>query len=453
MAHYALRIGFDLNVPTAFASGSVVGGSYNAGTFVWTPEKNASGVVYQASWDEVPTSTWVTVTNTEMTTLTAEITAASLGWNSGNLGWASYTQSWSGWAIDQTWARVWHTCSGGHSDGNLNGVYRFDCYKMAWAVEQMPTSKTLQDAEYAVLSPDASRGGIGTTNYAAQADSLTQYGLSTLAHINDSWYDEFLTDNQPTARHTYHGVVYDSARNKIYMAVRRWWEFDRAAGTWNYRRVFNDAAFVPTGSGNGYAFTPAMDASGQIGIWDEVVGEMLFSSSEGIEDSSYKYNPSTATFGAWAAPWNGLAEETVCRNGRFAVVLEPPAATGTQVGRYFKYDLDARSTSGVQGDLQFSGCSRADFGAALSPHMDGGASTYIPSLGKYLMCCKKSDSTMGFYWIDPTTSPSWEMSPATMTNAPTGLGTLMNGRMVYMESLSAILLQDQADEKVYIFKY
>lgn len=436
--------------PAGFATG---GGTGTLVGDVWTPAKAGDGRVYAESWAIVPTGAWYRIADTEMTTLTAEITAAGIGWNSGNLGWASYTQSWSGWAIDQTGARLWHTCSGGHSDGSNNGVFRFDCYKMTWAVDQMPTSKAIQDPEYADLL-----GLSSTSTRAAITDAWSQFGASTLGHINDSWYDQFMTNNQPTARHTYHGLVYDPARDKIYMSVRRWWEFDRATGTWDYRRIFNDKAHVASGAApstgsDAYGLARAMDSSGVTCLWDEVADEALFAASEGITNNSYKYNKTTSTFGAWTAPWNGLGANTIARHGRIATVLEPPQSAGTQVGRYWRYDLDARSTGGTQGNLQFIGCTAADFVRVVGGEYDGAASCYVPSVGKYLMCTRTaSPGPMAFYWIDPGVTP-WSISPATLTNAPTGLSTLLNGRMTYMEALDAIVMQDLASTRMYLYKF
>lgn len=434
--------------PAGFATG---GGTGTLVGDVWTPARAVDGRVYAESWDIVPTGAWYRIADTEMTTLTAEIVAAALNWNSTQLGWASYTQSWSGWAIDQTNARLWHTCSGGHSDGNNNGVYRFDCYKMKWAIDQMPTDRLLQNTEYAVTN-GIYGAGQGSTNWTADFDAVAQFGAGTLGHINDSWYDQFMVNGQPGARHTYAAPMYDAARDKLYMPVRRWWEFNRASGTWDYRRIFNDKAHVLSVSG-AYSFVPAMDASGCLAIWDEVADEALFSSSEGILNNSYKYNKTTATFGAWTAPWNGLGANTLARHGRIATVLEPPQSAGTQVGRYWRYDLDARSTGGAQGNLQLIDCVRADFVRVEGGEYDGAASCYVPSVGKYLMCTRTaSPGPMAFYWINPGVTP-WSISPATLTNAPTGLSTLLNGRMTYMEALDAIVMQDLASTRMYLYKF
>lgn len=442
MANYALKIGFDLNVPTAFASGSVVGGSYNAGTFLWTPEKNGAGVVYQASWDEVPLNVWVRIAGTEMSTLTSEIVAAGLNWDSGTLNWSGYTQSWSGWAPDQAGARFW-LFAGGHSDGNNNGLYRFDLYKMSWAVECMPTDRLVQNSEY---QPPASEG---TTNKAANDASQAAATAATLGWINDLYRDQFLADNKPTARHTYAGLTYDPINSAVYITNGRFWRYSLDASAWNYRRIHND--YPHTVIGGFYGIDPYMDFEHMASTYDEETNEVLMGSAgSGGLNRSIAYDLSgSGSWGTWSAPWGIYANIVESRHGRTWTVFSPPTwEVSGFTGKYWQYNLDSR-TSTASGDIQYGGgLTKADMGPVTD---DGNAMTWVPAWNKYLCCISNRTGVHTFYTLDPTTSP-WTLAPVTMTNASTTISALLNRRMVYFDALSAIVLQDLGSENFYLYK-
>lgn len=423
-------------VASSFGQGADIGGLQGD---VWTPGRDANGVVNQISWANVPREQWMRIAGTEMSTLTDPIVAANLNWNEKSLSWSSYTQSWSGWGVDVVGSRVW-TFSGGHSDGNNNGLYRFDALTMRWAIEQMPTDRLLQQAEYGALS--------GTKNPLAASDALAKFNAGTLTKVNDSWYDQFLVNNQPTSRHSYGSLVYDPTRDRIYMPSRRWWEFNRAAGIWDYRRLFND--YVVTLSNNWVGLTEYMDFEGIMSTWDEVTGEVLFQSSgSGGSNRSLAYRPSDATWRTWDAPWRLWGNGADARHGRTWTYISPPASTGPSVGKYWRYDLDSRSTV-ASGDLQYIGTSRADFITG-DNFYDGPGACWVPSVGKYLFCTRQASGAMGFYWLDPAATP-WSISPAAMNNAPSNLSRLLNRRMVYFDALNAILMQDLASTSLYLFK-
>lgn len=419
-------------VAHSFGQGSNAGSLQNG---VWTPGRDANGVVNQVSWDAVPSGTWVRVAGTEMNTLTDTIMAARLSWDSSSLNWAGYTQSWSGWGVDIVGSRVW-AFSGGHSDGNNNGLYRFDGHTMRWAIEQLPTDRALQNAEYA--------GGQGTGNGAAWQAALAKYARGALGHINDDWYDQFMANKQPTARHTYGSMVYDPAADRVHMAVRRWWSFNRASGTWDYRRVFNDN---PHSAG----LPDYMDGECVTATWDEVTGEALFSSAGSMAlNRSLGFRPSDQTWRSFWAPWNGWGNVADTRVGRHWTVVSPPTETGPFTGKYWHYNLDTRSLT-KSGDFQYVGCSRAEF-PPIDWYYDGASVTYVVPAAKYLMCTMTRSTGMRFFWIDPATAP-WTVSPAVMDNAPADINMLLNRRMVHLPVLNAVVLQNLGSTPIYLHKF
>lgn len=425
--------GGDLQGLVTWGQGSDAG-TFSAG--VWTPGRNSGGLVNQVSWDLVPTGQFVRIAGTEMSTLTAAIVAANLQWDSASLNWAGYTQSWAGWAVDVIGLRVW-AFSGGHSDGNNNGLYRFDALKMAWAIEQMPTDRGQQNSEYGASQ--------GTRNAAADSATYTKYAGGTLGYINDLWYDQFLVNNQPTARHTYASLLYDSSRDRIYMAVRRWWEFNRSTGLWDYRRIFNDN---PHTSG----LPEYMDGEHAEATWDEVTGEALFSSAGSLGvNRSLSYRPSTGAWtGTYYAPWSGWGNVASARFGRTWTGVAVPYSTNSP-GKYWKYSLDSRSVL-QSGDFQYGGgLTLADF-VGVNDYYDGASLAWIEPFGKYLMVTQNQNRAMKFFWVDPSTTP-WTCSPAVITNAPTNLAALLNRRMVVMPALNALLLQDLGHQQMYLFKF
>ena len=265
-----------------------------------------------------------------------------------------------------------------------------------------------------------------------------------MGYVNDAWYDQFVVDNQPTARHSYGSLMYDPSSDRVHMAARRWWSFYRGSGQWDYRRIFNDNPFTA-------AMAEYMDAECITATWDEVAGEALFSSAGSqARNRSLAYNNAQQSWRSFYAPWNGWGNVADTRVGRFWTVISPPTSTGGFVGKYWHYNLDTRSLA-TSGDFQYVGCSRAEF-PPQDWYYDGGSVTWVVPQGKYLMCTQTAASGMRFYWIDPSTAP-WTVSPAALDNAPRGLAQLLNRRMVHMPVLNAVMLQNLGSTPIFLHKF
>src|SRR5450631_1178084 len=107
------------------------GGSGSAaGTFaadVWTPGRDADGVVNLVSWNLVPLNRWIEVAGTRLDGLDSVVKAAVPGWRDYG-SWDGVTNAWNGMAWDTRagFERGWLAVCGGHSDSSNDGIYRFD---------------------------------------------------------------------------------------------------------------------------------------------------------------------------------------------------------------------------------------------------------------------------------------------------------------------------------------
>jgi len=460
MADMVMSGGFEVYTG-GFASGA------GAGTLVgdvWTPGKDGSGIVNQASWDTVPTGRWIEVAGTRIDTqLTTAVQAVSSGWSSaqlwGSTGGNSLMQSWSGFAVDQSGARFWFL-GGGHSDGYNNGLYRFDLFRMQWAIECKPSDRSAMSAGYltngsSTNHPDATATAVANFNANNASGTLTG---TLVPALNGPFYDEIPVDGKPTARHTYQGLTYAptvGTSGSVFMHVRRLWRFDIATGTWIFKRLVNDQV-----RSNG---TPAVAAPGATGLieihgaeasfaeWDEVNSKVLCSASGSAGYGAYAYNWTTQAWGAWTGSYAlNYGDAAHVRVGRKLVSFKPPTTDYAPViGRYWVYDMDTGSTT--QADVQFAGgLGLSDFQPS-GAFYDGAAMVYVPTLNRYWVCTRKSDNTMFWVQLDPTTTP-WTLSPLTFANTQPVTERLILGRAHWMESLQAVVVWDHCFANAFIYK-
>lgn len=420
-------IGADTSFGTGTATGSLQGDR-------WSPGRDAAGQVNAASWALVPRGRWVTVAGTRFDGLDAAVKAAVPSWTGDQLAWDALTQSWSGFAIDLQGGRAW-LMGGGHTDGRNNGIYRFDVFKMAWAVQELPSDRALWSKAYT--------SNYSATSYpesAAEAEAKAKAG--TLRAINDSYYDEIPGDKKPTARHTYSTMVYVPDSDELAMVCRRLWRYSLPGKKWTYRRLIRDQP------------TEWMDGENGVGIYDEATGELLASASgSGSNYRSTGYRLATNQWTEWSAPWNRYGGVADVRHGRRVTAISPPEQSGPMYaspGKYWLYDLDSRSNA-ASGDFQYAGgLSRADF-SKFSWYYDGASVAYIASLERYWLCTKKANSQMGFFEINPTTTP-WTLSPLPFTGAVPIPSPLLKRRMVYWPGINAVTLTDRGNNEMVLYR-
>ena len=400
---------------------------------VWHPGRDDGGKVNARSWDIVPRRRWVIVAGTQLAALDAQVRAAVPGWTTTSLAWHKLFQSWSGFALDMDGSRLWFL-GGGHSDGHNNGLYRFDLFRMRWAVEEMPSDRTVWASDYSPLS--------ATSYPPSRAAAEAKLAAGRLAPVNDLYWDE-LPDGKPTARHTYSGLVYVPDTQEVVMTARRLWRYSLNHKRWGYKRLIRDE------------FHLWMDAENVIATYDEATGEVLFSSTGSqARYRSTGYDLMRNVWTDWSAPWRRYSGCADVRHGRMLTIFEPPelgaAGYKSSPGRYWHYDLDKRATA-VGGEVQFApGLAIEDFPLNTSFY-DGSSITYVASEGEYWVCTRRADKTMAFFALDPRTTP-WTMRPLTFEGAVPVPGRLPKRRMNYWPALNAVTFADHGNRDLYLYR-
>ncbi len=415
-------------VPQGFANGSDAG-TFDSATAVWTPGR-LNGVVNAASWALVPLNRWIQIGESRLDGLTAEVVASVPGWDASKLAWNAAMNAWNGFAIDQAGARVWLVAAGGHADCANNGIYRFDAYRMSWAVERMPSDRSQWSSQYAQLK--APQPGTWTVCMESEQQRVAKETAGTLSVVNDWGWDELFWDRQPTSRHVYSSVVYVPGTNELVMGCRRLWRYSLTAGAWTYKRQF-----------------PATVDGAEIAcFYDEATDEFLFGGMGDGHYRSYGYKLGTNTWTDWASPWSryGVADT---RHGRFITTFNPPFSN-RNTPLYWKYNLDTR---------QAEASGTAQYGGGLAPsdfqHTDAGTSgcsiTYIPHLDRYWILYLMRT---GMRWIqlDPTTTP-WTLKPLLFPNGDPASADKPGRKVVYMPDLNALIFFSFGDKPGWIYRF
>ncbi len=421
--------------PTGFANGTQAG-SFDAATDTWTPG-TSNGVVNQVSWAQVPTGRWVKVAGTRLDSLSAQVLAAVPGWTEPTLAWNGVMDAWNGFAIDSAGCRVWLAAAGGHNNGHNNGIYRFDAYKMTWAVERMPSDRSLWSERYKNLSP-APQTYSSTFCAESEEQRSIKAAAGTLNPINDWFSDELVWDRRPTARHVYSSVVYVPATNELVMGCRRLWRYSLTAGDWTYRRQF----------------PRSVDGAEVYGIYDERTNEYLFGGAGDGVRASLGYNLTTNQWTNWGSPWSQYCGADT-RHGRTVTFFAPPLLGNSYyVGQYWTYDLDSRRVLQAANAQFAGGLARTDFRGTGFPYglYDGGcALVYIPQINRYWITLLMRDG-MRWLQLDPTTSP-WTLSPLTFANASPASRSLVCRKLVFLPDLNAVVFFSDATGPGHIFKF
>lgn len=420
---------------------------------VWTPGRDGQGRVNRASWESVPKGRWIEVGGTRIdTSLTAEIVNAGLGWTTTAQLWGTSAasnlfQSWSGFAVNQQEGKIFFL-GGGHSDGYNNGLYRFDCSRMAWAIECMPSSWTQMSAAYRTNGSSTSNpesASVAVANFNAINPAGSRTGALTPA-LNGPFYDELPFDNKPTARHTYHSLTFApnvGSAGSIYMGSRRLWRYDMASQQWVSRRVINDQVRA-TGTAAAPSATGIMEihaAEAAFTAYDEVTRRVLVSASGSAGAGAFSYDVTTESWVRWGGSYGlNYNHAAKARVGRTLVALNPPVSDqSVVVGRYWVYNMDTQGVAAA--NLQFAGgLSLADFPSG-GVFYDGEAMAYVGGLHRFWLVTRNSRGGMFWIDIDPTTTP-WTASPLTFPNGSPIEQRLPIGRVQWIEGLNAVLAWD-----------
>lgn len=252
-----------LSVPAAqapFFSRGPETGSYDSAAFLWTPGRDATGVITQRSWERVPVGPWVEVAQTAFVKNVQPLLSAALPAydDPGASDLADVLDDYSGFAHDAEGGRVF-AHGGGHQGSANNGLYRLDLNRMAWAIAKLPDMQTPWPANYRSNPPRDN----SYTVYTRAQDFCRANPTTTVAN-HDMFYDpvEPRADTRnPTARHTYAAMTF--AGGKLRHGVRQYWEWQEATGDWSRKFPFgkNFTSHAQPGGG--------VTGEAVKGTWDE----------------------------------------------------------------------------------------------------------------------------------------------------------------------------------------
>lgn len=406
---------------------------------LWTPGRDANGVVNLASWNIVPKQRWIQVAGSRLDGLDAAVKAAIPAWRDwGVEGWNGVTDDWCGMATDTAASRMW-LFGGGHAGSSNNGIYRFDALRMAWAIEDLPSDPTPWSSAYA----NSRSGGTYTICPESDAAMKSKQSAGTLQAVNDWFYDELFWDRKPTSRHTYSSMVYAPETNELIMICRRLWRYSLTERRWTYKRLIRDQA------------AQWLDGEDMVAIYDEVKREVLVSAagSSGIYNAT-GYSLTNNTWTNWGSPWNLYSGIADVRVGRRVVVVQPGAQRtiyNNAPSLYWDYDLDTRSLR-ASGQFQYGGgLTQNDF-ARDDWWYDSAALTYLPSRNRFWLFTLMFTGGMTLLEINPTTTP-WTISraPAMPGTLPT-MGNNMERKMIYLPQLDAVIICNHANENLSLYR-
>lgn len=500
------RWGSTPRVSTGWGSGTDVG-TISGG--VWTPGRDAAGVINAASVATLTANRWYEVEGSRLDALQAEIEEAYPGYlDPGNDRWAGVTNAWVGMAYD---TRAGHERGligpgGGHAASANNGLYSIAITTMRYAVEILPTPSSVMSPYYigstawplkyravvsgisawsdreafiaAGINPDspASISALGAGVQVTLSDgaswsaarvwdannqqwrahaSVTPF--ATVAALPADWdYDEvwdpvypadpIRSSRKPTPRHTYHSLAYSPERNEVYMGCRRMWIGKLDTAQWQ----------APLPSGGNPAWHPGEN---NIGWWDEVrgiycvLGNNLSISSA---DRSFAYNPTTGAFsGVPFAPVSSAAISEVAfeKLGRTACVLLYELLTKPKTLREVNLDTGAATDHAITLGASFAG-KTFPASADAANYWDMQGMCYVAPLGRWLCNVRTLQDGYIWAWIDAST---YVCEVAAIPGAPAKAAVnddlySLEGKLKYFPSLGVVVWFRPANANVCVMR-
>ncbi|WP_136678623.1 Ig-like domain-containing protein [Neptunomonas sp. XY-337] len=186
---------------------------------VWTPERDAAGVVTAESLTKIPVTSldelyFVEVAGFDpVAQIRAELDANGFDVNTKAFGTGGKVgatfRSWIGQAFDERTKIAYLLCSGGHGDSTLNGGWRINYSTMSADIFAMPSDPDHPDypwnPDYKSLSGRIESGiGFGGVDIAASG-GFEPYEYEQY-YTEDGEFKMTLPDGRPPSSHTYQGV-------------------------------------------------------------------------------------------------------------------------------------------------------------------------------------------------------------------------------------------------------
>ena len=260
---YPLQSAFAVRAaePEPFFAAGNGRGRYDAARHLWTPGRNAAGVITRQSFDLVPIGPWVEVAQTSFVKNVQPLLNAALpAYNDpGASDLADVLDDFSGFAHDAEGGRVF-AHGGGHQGSANNGLYRLDLNRMKWAIAKLPDMHTHWPASYRRNPPRDN----SYTIYPPARD-YCRANPETTEVYHDMFFDPdtpAADTRNPTARHTYAAMTF--ADGTLRHGVRQYWEWSEATNRWSRRFPFARNCTTHAQPGGG------ITGEAVKGTWDEL---------------------------------------------------------------------------------------------------------------------------------------------------------------------------------------
>lgn len=219
----------------------------------WPPERDAQGVITNASWQSLPVATVgvphfrKVVGSDPVGEIRAALTAAGFDYAANDFGTADVQGSFTGWAgfaVDAVGLVAYNPWGGGHADSSINGIWKNDISRLSWGIEDMPSDP------YDPLYP-------WSTDYINNppGGSFSQY-LDENGNVLP-----VMPDGRFPSMHTYNGVFITG--DEIITTRNGRYAYNRVTKTYNYS-TWNLEGSTEQPSTNNFAFQHGNDVFGPL---------------------------------------------------------------------------------------------------------------------------------------------------------------------------------------------
>ena len=349
---------------TPVAGGRVASVPNDVVANVWTPTKDAQGRIRNGSWANLPLNEWCVVSGAALSQIadqldSAGVNRAAYDYGTSNGAIFRTITAWTGVAVNQASGEVYFPRGGGHVDSSLNGTWKLSLERMGsgdgFDVEDFPSNPDAVGSEWSADYRVPTTGSFSVYTPYSPADA---YDIA-----------DVLPDGKPVSLHTYGGVWYDQARNRIGTNRNTLWQYSLTTKTWQRAPWASPISARPTIYGHAH--------------WDERINAVRMCAA--INDLSiqwwvYDAGAQTSTLMSGAGMSGSSASTwSTCSDGRYIYVIGSSSAGEV----YSLFDMETASWT-VQGS-PVSGAS-----LVYNYTFDMCGLVYIPGWGKCLHYLSKS---------------------------------------------------------------
>jgi hypothetical protein len=416
---------------------------------VWTPGRDAAGIVTSASFKTVPKESWRQVAGTVIgTALDAAVKAAVPGWQDhGTTKWPDVLDGWNGVTLLPYSAVALLVVAGGHAGSSNNGHYRLAARKMLYEIERLPSDTTVWSPSYLASNPN----GTFTPCGESAAEYNAKVAANTLSPEDDWYWDELYWDRMPTSRHQYSSTCAVPETDEVVMTTRRLWRYRRPRaglpqGQWWKKRLLNDERDDAGGNA-----VPSFDGANTYCFFDPVAGEVLHGGSGDGRYRSVRYNVRTNAWNAAWSPW-AIYDVADTQVGEVVTILAAPKTSGPYSGHVWQYNLRTRQTVVNAAAVQYAaGLSRANM--MRDDYYDHGvAMCWVPPRNRFWFAMRTIAGTQEFFELEPGT---WTISRAPfhgVAGAPVPHPNICR-KMLWLPPLNSVLLLAGGLQNAFLYRF